>query len=201
MTPKKYSNTQRATDIFGTNFKSSIQYASKVIEDFVSNEIIQKNGLVKPEKFPLVQKAHLWGYVFYLWYHNKEAVKQVKTDITFRKDMMDMIAVYLKRTIHSENISKYLNKKKEVVYVAKSHLVLFVHYFVSSIPDVKIPFLKKVSEPNSLMDRLIEEEEKKYRTLINEIDEKITNPKVKVTDGSDKATVTVTLRDRDTVTQ
>ena len=172
MTQTKYSNTrntQKATDIFGANFKSSQKYASKVIEDFITNRIVQKDGVVRPEKFPLVQKAHLWGYVFYIWFHNQDAVKQVKTEISFRKDMADMIAIFLKRIVHNDNISKYLNAKKEVVYVTKSHLVMFVHHFISSIPYVRIPFLKRFSESTTLMDRLIAEVSKYFTLKIGDV--------------------------------
>ena len=60
--------------------------------------------------------------------------------------------------------------------------------------NIKIPVLKALkTQPKELMDRLIEEEEKKYNKMIEQLEEHINNPKVTILEDS-TVKVQMTLR-------
>ena len=183
------------TTIFGPNFKASEKYANKTIEMMVSKDVLSPDGMIKTEKIPLIHKSDLWGYIFYIWFHNKDAFENIKTQITFRNDVQEWVVKFLKSTIKESNLQKYVNEKDTLIYLTKIHLIMFVHYLVM-MPNIKIPVLKALkTQPKELMDRLIEEEERKYNKMIEQLEEHINNPKVTILEDS-TVKVQMTLRQK-----
>ena len=184
------------TSIFGPNFKSSEKYANKVIEDMIHKDILSPYGMIKKEKIPLISKSELWGYVFYLWFHNKTIFQSIKSHIRFRVDVQNWVVDFLKSTIQETNLKKYVNEKEELIYFTKVHLIMFIHNWVM-IPNIHIPIVKDLQKkyPKELMDRLIDEEEKKYNDMIKQIEQQLNNPKVTVLEDS-MMRVSLSLRNK-----
>ena len=188
--------TSRSISIFGPNFKSSHKYANTIVEMMIKKDILSVNGMIKQEKSPLVDKSGLWGYCFYIWYTNQDKFERIKNHISYRTEIKQYVVQFLKHTLNKTNLRKYVKEDRdELIYLTKAHLILFIHSLVLR-PNITIPVLKVLQghEPKELIDRLIDEEEKKYRTLLRQLEKSVLHPKVTIVE--DSSTIALTLRNK-----
>ena len=169
-----------STRIFGESFKSSYTYAKLSMIRILENDLVNEYGEVKIEKISLISKSILWGYIFYIWTHNKDVLLNIKNPVTFRNNVKPIILNFLKNILSQVNIVKYKSKGDKLLYLTKIHLILFINNYITKYPKIKLPFISKNDMNSSKFDKdynqldiLINNEETKYDKLIDIIENNI----------------------------
>lgn len=176
---RKISPTQ-TNSIFGKSFKSSNKYAAEVVQFIKENNIVDSNGTIQQQKYPMIDKSKLWGYIHHIIFKNKEMFN-VKSSISFRSDVSKMASKFLKSIIDAKNIHKYVNHNDKLTYLTKSHLIMFTHSLLIHNPPVKQSIINE-----GHIDKLIDDEESKFYQIVSKIEKSIESPKVKLINNEDQ---------------
>ena len=179
------------SNVFGNSYKSSHKYAMETMEYISKNNILDSSGIILPHKHPLLSKSQIWGYIHHVIFQNKKHFENIKSTITFRNDVQNMVTEFLVTILDPNNISKYINKQGKLIYLTKIHLIMF-----ATSVSLKASAHQSESTNKELMDKLIIDEENKFTKLIDDIEKTVHNPKLNILHDDKVREVTLSLRQK-----